>query len=381
MYHDLADALVAHDVDLDVIAIDWRKVDQSNGYATSGSSTKYRLFRYQPLELALPGAVSLGLKWIASSLICVPRLIGLLIQNKYSVVVAQTPAALWAPLFICRLFSNAKLYLVQWDFTPYHQRAIGMMGSGPAFNFLLFLENMAIKNFDIIGCMSPKNIDYLKAHYKISSRQKVELLPIWAAPGFPPAVPRDEIRRIHDLPVHAKLAVFGGTLSKGRGIEDIVLAATKAAGRYPDLHFLIVGSGPLENEVREMAAGLDNLAVRRGLPREDYLALLKAADAGIVATERGTGVPTFPSKTMDYFRAGVPVVASVEDSTDFGEFLMAEKAGRAVKAGDPEELLAQIVNITSDKKASEALVGNGRRLLDTYFGVDKIACQILSIAS
>ena len=97
------------------------------------------------------------------------------------------------------------------------------------------------------------------------------------------------------------------------------------------------------------------------IPRADYLSLLGACDCGIVATQRDTGVPTFPSKTLDYFRAGIPVVASVESSTDFGLFLEQRKAGVRIEAGDHIELMKVTSEVCTRLNGAMEYVRNGQR--------------------
>ena len=174
------------------------------------------------------------------------------------------------------------------------------------------------------------------------------------------------------------IAVFGGTLSKGRGTEDIIEAGRIAESQGSKVLFLIVGSGPIEQDVRDASKGLHTVNVMSALPRQEYQLLLQACDCGIIATERDTGMPTFPSKTMDYFRSGVPIVASVEASTDYGDFLKAHHAGFHVPAGEPAALLNAIEKLGNDPALRNELVENGRRLMVNHFNVFKIVDQILS---
>ncbi|HWT46968.1 MAG TPA: hypothetical protein VN085_13415, partial [Vicinamibacterales bacterium] len=50
------------------------------------------------------------------------------------------------------------------------------------------------------------------------------------------------------------------------------------------------------------------------------------------------GVTSFsiPSKTIDYLRAGLPIVAAVEHGNDYVQILDRYPVGRAVQFGDPE---------------------------------------------
>jgi glycosyltransferase involved in cell wall biosynthesis len=128
-----------------------------------------------------------------------------------------------------------------------------------------------------------------------------------------------------------------------------------------------------------MAEEFSNVKIMPALPRQDYLALLSACDCGIVATQRDTGVPTFPSKISDYFRAGIPAVASVEHSTDFGTFLTVHNAGIVVSAGDAEGLSKVVIEVFSNQMKIEKLRANGRQLIESRFDVALAAKQLLGI--
>ncbi len=377
LMNEFADAVAAAGTEIDVIAIDWRDVDITPDPPNTKAHPRINVYRFKPLILNQFGNfIRLVAKWVGTPLKAAFTTFRLLRTNKYDVIVSGLPSSVWAPVLICFMFSKAKKYLVQWDFLPYHQRAMGILKSGPAFYTLLFLERILIRGFDVIGCMSPMNIEFLKAHYWIRSKQRVEILPIWTEAIFPENVDRKEIRQKYDLPQNMKIAVFGGTLSKGRGLDDIFAAARLATVHSPKILFLIIGRGPLENEVRAMAKELTNVKVMSAIPRQDYLKLLSACDCGIVATQRNTGVPTFPSKTLDYFRASIPVVASVEDSTDFGSFLEVHNAGVVVCAGDAEGLSEVVIKVFSNQMNVEKLRANGKQLIMSRFDVKLAAKQV-----
>jgi glycosyltransferase involved in cell wall biosynthesis len=379
LMNELADAVVAAGAEIDVIAIDWRDVDITPDPAPKQGHPGLKVYRFKPLIVTKLGKFTrLVVKWIGTPLKAASTTFRLLRTNEYDVIVSGLPSSVWAPVLICFMFSRTKKYLVQWDFLPYHQRAMGLLTGGPAFHTLLLLERLLIRGFDVIGCMSPMNIEFLRAHYWIGSKQRVEILPIWTEAIFPEKIDRKEIRTKYNLPQNMKIAVFGGTLSKGRGLDDIFAAARHAAAQSSPILFLIIGRGPLEEDVRSKAAELSNVKVMSAIPKHEYLNLLCACDFGIVATQRETGVPTFPHKTLDYFRAGIPVVASVEDSTDFGEFLDFHNAGTIVDAGNSKKLLESVIQLCGDKTLRDELVSNGRKLIVDYFNANKIVAKILN---
>src|SRR5690606_15720497 len=110
-------------------------------------------------------------------------------------------------------------------------------------------------------------------------------------------------------------------------------AASIAATRELPVMFLVIGDGPLREAVE--AARFVNASHLRWLPRvprNEYLKVLSACDIALVCTVRNVDIPSFPSKTIDYLRVGLPIVAAVEATTDYGDYLASRGVGVAVEA-------------------------------------------------
>jgi hypothetical protein len=138
-------------------------------------------------------------------------------------------------------------------------------------------------------------------------------------------------------------------------------AAGRAAGS--PLLFLFVGDGRLAPRLR--ASEADNVLWRPALPREAYLELLGACDAGLVATVPGVTSFSVPSKTLDYLRAGLPVVAAVEAGSDFSALLERYGVGRAVAFGDARGFFEAAEALASGPRAG----AKARACLDEVFHV------------
>jgi glycosyltransferase involved in cell wall biosynthesis len=259
------------------------------------------------------------------------------------------------------------------DFFPYHHRSIGLLPGGFVFAIARRCEEYLIRKFHLIGCMSQMNVEYLYRHYRLQAHQQVKVTPIWGRITPPPPIDRKIVREKYRLPLDKKIAVFGGQMTEGRGVEEILTAAAMLKDSRPDLAFLLIGEGRLEHLVEaRIAAGGYNVQFRRRIPRADYLGLISACDLGLVCTVTGVDVPTFPYKTIDYLRANLPIVAAVEKTTDYGRFLHERRLGMALPAGDPRALAAAIEQV-ADNPADTAAA---RSCLDEIFDVKQTVTQI-----
>jgi glycosyltransferase involved in cell wall biosynthesis len=227
------------------------------------------------------------------------------------------------------------------------------------------------------------NISYLRAKFGPRRIQTVELLPIWGRISAPAPEPAERVRAEHGLPANARIVVFGGQITQGRGVEDVLAAAELALLRRRDLCFLVIGQGRLAGLVKTHIAsgGGANVVYRERIPRADYLRLLAACDIGLVATVRNVDVPTFPSKIIDYLRAGLPIVASVEQSTDFGTLVEEQGLGIAVEAGNPPAILAAVEALVDDKARAAKAAAAGRTCLADVFDVRHAARRITASLS
>lgn len=322
-------------------------------------------------------------KWGGSSLLVSLLVSKLERENNYDLVICFSPLVTMSlpALWLAGIIKKNSL-LIQWDFFPYHQQQIGMMSPGLIFNVAKKVEGFLISRFKYIGCMSPANISYLRSHYPIQSEQTVFVLPIW---GKGSELPKNEfslVREKYSLPNDHAIIVFGGQLVHGRGIEDILEAARMAIKQPFPATFLIIGSGSLELLVDNyIAQGGWNVIRFAHVPRQEYLEIIAACDLALVCTVRDVDVPSYPSKTIDYLRVGLPIVASVEKTTDYGEHLSSLGVGIHTEAGNPKTLLRVMEDLLSNPVTMAAMKEQGPVCFKEYFEVDSVVSKLLKIVT
>jgi glycosyltransferase involved in cell wall biosynthesis len=379
--NELAEAMVAQGARVMVVAIRWsaaeplpdRLVHQGEGLDVLFVSP-HRLGRGS-------GVVQALYKWGLSSFFLRRRVAEAFGARPVDLIVAFSPLVTatfilrWAfRRYRCRGFA----YLA--DFFPFHQHALGSLPGGPLLAIGRWAENGLLRLFSAIGCMSPAGATYLRRHYRLEERQQVAVVPLWGDVEPLADIDRAAVRASHGITSDRRVVLFGGQITEGRGVEDMLAVAGLAAERHPDLLFLFAGSGRLRALVAERAdMPGSNIVLLDPLPRPDYLRLAQACDVGIVSTVAGTGVPTFPSKTIDYLRARLPVAASVETSTDYADFVETNGIGLAVAAGDPDRFLSIIAAIAYDEPRAAAMRGQAAAVLSANFDVRETARRVLAM--
>ena len=71
-----------------------------------------------------------------------------------------------------------------------------------------------------------------------------------------------------------------------------------------------------------------------------------------------------PSKVVDYFNAGTPILASTDKNTDLKQFLQDANAGLWSETGDIKTYKSNFDKLFNDKKLREELGRNGRKFLE-----------------
>lgn len=383
LMREIADALVERGARVQVCVINWNDPSGSdpelrrlpNGIEVL-SVAPWKLTRFGRLV----GNVS---KWVGSSLFATAAMKRSWHDRQIDLLLDFSPlvVTMWPILWAKRRYKCLG-YAYLTDFFPFHHRAAGLnLGYKVGFNIALWLETFLLRRFETVACMSQAGISYVKTHYRLRSTQRVRLLHLWGDTRLPVAPDRDGLRAAHSLPANRPIILFGGQITEGRGIEEMLEVAARAHQTRPDLVFLFMGKGRLTPLVQaHIDAGGDNVILKPPVDRDDYLDLVTSCDIGVVSTVANTNVPSFPSKTIDYLRAGVPIVASVEDSTDYSEFVERNGFGVATLAGNPDAFLSALLRVLDDPTMRKQMVVNGRKALDRYFDVNSAASTILSQA-
>jgi glycosyltransferase involved in cell wall biosynthesis len=158
-----------------------------------------------------------------------------------------------------------------------------------------------------------------------------------------------------DWPAEAILVGTAAHLAPHKGLDRFLEAAALAAREVPAARFVIVGSGPEEERLKERAArlGLSGRVIFTGF-RDDMPDVYAGLDLFALASLSGEGSPAVLKEAM---AAGVPVAATALDGVE--EIVEDGRHGLLVPPGNAPALGRAIVLLASDpalraRLASEA---------------------------
>lgn len=153
------------------------------------------------------------------------------------------------------------------------------------------------------------------------------------------------------------VALYSGNVAAKQGIEIIPKAARLLEDRL-DLTFVVCGQGPLLNDLKRQADGLDNILFHPLQPLELFSETLGMADIHLLPQIADVSDLVLPSKLTNMLASGRPVIATVHlDTALAGEVI---GAGVITPPGDAEALADAIAALLADDVA-RATMGKAAR--------------------
>jgi len=239
------------------------------------------------------------------------------------------------------------------------------------------LEGETAKNATLIVTISRYSLEKIKQFYNVDEA-KVRIVPNGVDPEeFKPVAETDREGGRRRFGLGSEPCVlFVGSLIPRKGLPFLIESAKKIVKKYSGTKFVIVGEGPLKNQL------LSNLATANlsgnfkflGNVKEDMLpALYNCADVfALPSIQEGQGIVLLEAQA-----SAKPVVAF--DVGGVNEAVRNGETGLLVKRGSSEELADALLKLLSDKALREKMGANGRRFVTENFTWDICAQKMLNV--
>lgn len=301
-------------------------------------------------------------------------------EETFHLIIAPTP-----PITLSYLFRKLKrrykasFYLLVKDIWPQGSVDLKVFPKyGIIWTYLRYHEIRSYSAADIIGTMSPMNMDYLLKKNRFLANKVVEVCPNSIRPSENmPTIDNKSIRAKYGIPVDACVFIFSGNLGKGHGLQFLV-DAIRQLSDYPGAFFLIGGSGThfdfLEKEFQH--AAFSNVFLYKRLPKADFDQLLGTSNVGLILLDSKYTIPQFPSRLLSYLDSGKPVLCAANESTDMGRILEEYSCGRSVDHGDLTSFIREIKYLSENHAIREKMGKESSVLLHDQYTV-KRSTQII----
>ena len=237
------------------------------------------------------------------------------------------------------------------------------------------LEAETAKNATLIVTISQYSLEKIKQFYNVDAA-KIRIVPNGVDPEkFKPFEDQAAVKRQFGLG-NEPCVLFVGSLIPRKGLPFLVEAAKKIVKEYKETKFIIVGEGPLRNQLlRKLeAANLSGNFTFLGNVKEDMLpAVYNCADVfALPSIQEGQGIVLLEAQA-----SAKPVVAF--DVGGVNEAVRNGETGLLVKRGSTEKLADAIMKLLSDKALREKMGANGRRFVTENFTWDICAQKMLNV--
>lgn len=172
---------------------------------------------------------------------------------------------------------------------------------------------------------------------------------------------RDEVRRELGMADDDIVMVTVANFRRQKAYPNLLHAARIVVDRQTTARFVVVGQGPLEDEVRALRRelGLDERVRLLGY-RDDVGRVLSGCDVFVMASD----YEGYPLAVMEAFAAGLPVAGTAVGGMT--EAVVEGRAGHLAPARDPEALADAILRLSGDEQARARMGAYARNQAEGY---------------
>lgn len=222
----------------------------------------------------------------------------------------------------------------------------------------LVLERLAGRITDLLVCTCDSERELATRHRIIAPSRAAVVRTGVDLRRFRPTGAGHRVRAELGLPRRHRIVGTVGAMVEQKGHDLLVAAAPLVLREMPHTTFVLVGSGPLEDELRQAASvlGLGRRMVFLG-QREDVPELLNAFDL-FVMPSRWEGMPYALVEAM---AVGVPALGSAIPG--IVDLLRPGSTGWLTEPGSPEALARAIITALTDEGQSATMAAAGRELV------------------
>jgi len=171
-----------------------------------------------------------------------------------------------------------------------------------------------------------------------------------------------DVRRKLGIAENAKIVLFVGSLSYGKGVDVIF----ECARRMPDVLFILVGDGSLKTDI-------GNCKFPGACPHEEMPKWMNAADI-FVLPSRSEGTPVV---ILEALSCGIPVIASRIGGCP--DVIKDGQTGYLIPVNHVDMLQRKVRDLLNDDVGRNLMGKQGRKDMIEKFDIKKIAQRIKQI--
>jgi glycosyltransferase involved in cell wall biosynthesis len=180
-----------------------------------------------------------------------------------------------------------------------------------------------------------------------------------------------------------KYVCFVGAFRAWEGIENIVKSTPLVLQKCPEARFLIVGDGPMKQELINLAeqVGVSDKVIFTGMvPYQEVPLYINASDVCVFPAAknfRNDRTGGSPLKLHEYMACGKPVV--VGNITGVSEHIMDTDSGFVVDPTNAIEMARAIIALLENEQLRKEMGERGRKVTIEKYSWMKVAEQVAEV--
>lgn len=270
--------------------------------------------------------------------------------------------------------TGAFTYLMLKDIFPQNAVDLGIFNkhgiTGFVYWYFRFIEKKLYEYSDMIGCMSPANVEYILKNNAEIQKNKVEVCPNTIDLIKIQKNLSKEIYEKFNIPQNKLLFIYGGNFGRPQNVDFIVKVLQKYNG-HDSVHFIMCGSGTEYHKIEKESNFNQNVTCIRQLPYEEYIQLLNISHIGLIFLDERFTIPNFPSRILDYLNFQLPILLSTDTCTDIGKIVEENECGWWIKGNNEIDFFQKVCEIKEQYKKNDNYLQykgeNARKLLQRKF--------------
>ncbi|HZK90070.1 MAG TPA: glycosyltransferase [Stellaceae bacterium] len=169
----------------------------------------------------------------------------------------------------------------------------------------------------------------------------------------------------------AGYVLFAGRFVEKKGIGYLIEAMRRLETEGRDLRLVLIGNGPLANELKRATAALKHVEFVDWVPNSELRRWMRGALALCVPSVQAADgdAEGLPTVVLEAMAAGTPVIGSRH--AGIGEAVEHERTGFLVEAQDPEALAAPLRRLSDEPGLRRQLGENARGAAIEHFDAVK----------
>ena len=171
------------------------------------------------------------------------------------------------------------------------------------------------------------------------------------------------------------VAWFIGSWGQSYDLRLIVETARHLSRTADRILFVVSGDGEQGAEIRQAAAGLNNIRFTGWVDRTEIASLMAAADLGLAAYIQGA-VQGLTNKVIEYLAGGLPVISTL--AGECMEFLASNALGWSVPAGKPADMASLLCDLAQDRAKLASHARKCRAFFDSHLDAEVVYPRMVS---